>query len=154
MAVQDDILNIFSTIRDAGDRATRRAETGKSILDKLTSRERMLLGTYVDPERYSSLEEAVEFDPLLAGRALDMYQSRIGIAVDEGMDEMTLPSSGLASLTRPPRGTPAPRVPVQTRPLPQSQLTEAEQVGRLVEQPRRRESFYNMLQRYLPKLNQ
>lgn len=143
MAIQDDILNIFSTIRETGDRATRRAETGKSILDKLTSRERMLLGTYVDPERYSSLEEAVEFDPLLAGRALDMYQSRIGVSVDEGIDEMTLPSSGLASLTRPPRGTPAPRVPVEIRRL-----------SPLVEQPRRQQSFYDIIQRYLPKLNQ
>lgn len=102
MAIQDDILNIFSTIRDAGNRATRRGEAGLAILDKLTPRERMMLSSSYSPEQYSSLEEAIMFNPLIGDQALTMYQARVGTGAEP--DEFTA-AVDAGSTTRPPATT-------------------------------------------------
>jgi hypothetical protein len=126
MAIQDDILSMFRRIGDAGDMATRRSEAGMAILDQLTPMERMQLSSMYNPEQFSSLEEAMTFNPLIGSKALDLYQSRVGTGVETkpeqatetlvpGVDQLEMPSGGLSSLidTAPPtRGTPAPRIPV------------------------------------------
>jgi len=126
MAIQDDILSMFRRIGDAGDRATRRGEAGLAILDQLTPMERMQLSSMYNPEQFSSLEEAMTFNPLIGSKALDMYQARAGVPLDTALDEMTLPTSrtGLSSLvSEPPASTvpipkTAPRMPVSIQPLP------------------------------------
>ena len=132
MAIQDDILSMFRRIGDAGDRATRRGEAGLAILDQLTPMERMQLSSMYNPEQFSSLEEAMTFNPLIGSKALDLYEARVGTEAETkpaqaaetlvpGIDEFEMPSGGLSSLidTAPPtRGTPAPRTPVSVKALP------------------------------------
>jgi len=90
MAIQDDIMNLLRQVGDAGDLATRRGKAGLAILDKLTPRERSLLSSSLNPEQYSSLEEAIMSNPLIGGQALDMYTARVGTGVEP--DEVTGPS--------------------------------------------------------------
>lgn len=90
MAIQDDIMSLLRQVGEAGDRATRRGEAGLAILDKLTPRERTILSSSFSPEQYSSLEEAIMFNPLIGGQALDMYLARVGTGAEP--DEVTGPS--------------------------------------------------------------
>jgi len=100
MAIQDDILSMFRRIGDAGDRATRRGEAGLAILDQLTPMERMQLSSMYNPEQFSSLEEAMTFNPLIGSKALDLYQARV-----EAGDTYSVPET-------------APRIPVAREELP------------------------------------
>ena len=91
MAIQDDILSMFRRIGDAGDRATRRGEAGMAILNQLTPMERMQLSSMYNPEQFSSLEEAMTFNPLIGNKARDLYEARVVTGVEP--DELTSASS-------------------------------------------------------------
>ena len=132
MAIQDDILSMFRRIGDSGDRTTRRGEAGMAILDQLTPMERMQLSSMYNPEQFSSIEEAMTFNPLIGSKARDLYEARVGTEAEpekvvnreitqpretlgSGVDQLEMPSGGLSSLidtASPTRGTPAPRIPV------------------------------------------
>ena len=130
MAIQDDISNFFDSMLQSAQSSARRSanETRQAtnVLAELDPMTRASLEMFYDPQQYSSLEEAIRFDPILADRAMRAYdQQTVASMTPEQYPPMVPMPDTSQAVPRPVVPAPAPR---QTFPqtVPTESLSDAE----------------------------
>lgn len=137
MAIQDDISNFFDSMLQSAESSARRSanETRQAtnVLAELDPMTRASLEMFYDPQQYSSLEEAIRFDPILADRAMRAYDQQTVASMTPDQYPSMVPSAMMPDTSqavprpRPVAPAPAP-APRQTFPqtVPTESLSDAE----------------------------
>jgi len=137
MAIQDDISNFFDSMLQSAQSSARRSanETRQAtnVLAELDPMTRTNLEMFYNPEQYSSLEEAIRFDPILADRVMEAYdQQTVASMTPEQYPPMVPMPDTSGAVPRPRPTVPQPVVPApaprQTFPqtVPTESLSDAE----------------------------
>ena len=127
MAIQDNISNFFDSMLQSAQSSARRSanETRQAtnVLAELDPMTRASLEMFYEPQQYSSLEEAIRFDPILADRVMEAYDQQTVASMTPEQYPPMVPSAMMPDTSRAvPR--PRPAVPVTpTAPRPNVPVT-------------------------------
>ena len=118
MAIQDDISNFFDSILQSGQRSANETRQAINVLAELDPMTRSSLEMFYEPQQYSSLEEAIRFDPILADRVMRAYdeQTVASMTPDQYPPMVPIPDTSRA-VPRPRPVAPA-SVPDTSRAVP------------------------------------
>ena len=125
MAIQDDISNFFDSMLQSAQSSANETRQATNVLAELDPMTRASLEMFYEPQQYSSLEEAIRFDPILADRVMRAYdQQTVASMTPEQYPPMVpMPEIGID------RGTalamPRPRPPAPRRTFPQTIPTQS-----------------------------
>ena len=139
MAIQDDISNFFDSMLQSAQSSARRSanETRQAtnVLAELDPMTRANLEMFYNPEQYSSLEEAIRFDPILADRVMRAYDQQTVASMTPEQYPPMVPSAMMpdtmprpvvpASVPDTSRAVPRPRPPVPMENQPGLLLIDA-----------------------------
>ena len=139
MAIQDDISNFFDSMLQSAQSSARSSanETRQAtnVLAELDPMTRANLEMFYNPEQYSSLEEAIRFDPILADRVMEAYDQQTVASMTPEQYPPMVPSAMMpdtmprpvvpASVPDTSRAVPRPRPPVPMENQPGLLLIDA-----------------------------
>lgn len=128
MAIQDEISNFFDTLLESGQRSANETRQAINVLPELDPRTRTSLEMFYNPEQYSSLEEAIRFDPAVADRVMEAYdqQTVASMTPDQYPPMVPMPdTSGAVPRPRPTVPQPVVPAPAPRRTFPQNIPTQS-----------------------------
>lgn len=126
MAIQDDISNFFDSILQSGQRSANETRQATDVLAELDPMTRSSLEMFYDPQQYSSLEEAIRFDPILADRVMRAYDEQTVASMTPDQYPPMVPSAMMPDTSRAvPRPRPVVPAPAPRRTFPQTVPTES-----------------------------
>ena len=130
MAIQDDISNFFDSMLQSAQSSARRSanETRQAtnVLAELDPMTRTSLEMFYNPEQYSSLEEAIRFDPALADRVMEAYDQQTVASMTPEQYPPMVPSAMMPDTSQAvPRPRPVAPAPAPRQTFPQTVPTES-----------------------------